>query len=366
MPRLAKLLLSCPDEAVKMNVAESLASITIFRDGCQQAVDHGAVKGVAQYLCATLPDIPTTRELAMCLLHLLRTLAAVTAYAQNGMRDVLGIGLIAKVIAFLGRVPTGEGIAAMDDKDSNETVHQALRLIWHVGNDPRGRKESLKADGVAVITDYLEDGDQKVREAAICALNVISLETQGKKDVLEHSVEKLSHLLHSTEETPYLHETCVQLCRAASELPAFRFAFARYVLSSIWLLQKVYGTTALAAVSPLLAKEEEQATREQAVHVVAHFLRTHPPARGDEIRVPPVAPLERIEQPALYAMEECVDIVENLLLALAFAHEPAMEALGVLLEVEPGHQEIEEFVSNKRKIDLSSQDRAALLEALAQ
>merc|ERR1719326_2017933 len=128
----------------------------------------------------------------------------------------------------------------------------------------------LGADGVRVITAYLEHGDTKVREAAVCALNVISLETEGKKEVLQHSLSGLATLAHSSSETPYLHETCVQLCRCASELPAFRFAFARHVLMSVWLLEKVYGTTALAAVCPLLKPEEDLEVRSQAAQVMAH------------------------------------------------------------------------------------------------
>merc|ERR1719498_2334472 len=152
LPRLSKLLLQCDDEIVKKNVAEALWAMTVFRDGCQQVVDQGTVKAIAQYLCYTLPDMPPTTNLALCLLSLLRTLSAVTMYANNGMRDVLGVGLIGKVIVFLGQI---NGISVLRPADSTETVRQALRFLWHVGNDPEGRKEMLKADGVRVITTYL-------------------------------------------------------------------------------------------------------------------------------------------------------------------------------------------------------------------
>merc|ERR1712228_308594 len=109
-------------------------------------------------------------------------------------------------------------------------------------------------------------------EAAVCALNVIALETDGRKEVLGHSVESLAKLLQSENETPYLHETCVQLCRVASELPAFRFAFARHIIDSIWLLEKIFGTTALAAVNPLLDSSESRMMRTQAANVLWHFL----------------------------------------------------------------------------------------------
>merc|ERR1719409_723837 len=108
-------------------------------------------------------------------------------YASNGMRDVFGITLLGHVIAFLGRVPKG-GIPVVSQEESTETVRNALRFLWHCGNDPVGRKEMLQADGVKVITGYLGHSDMKVREAAVCALNVIALETEGKKDVLQHSL----------------------------------------------------------------------------------------------------------------------------------------------------------------------------------
>ena len=37
-------------------------------------------------------------------------------------------------------------------------------------------------------------------QAAVCALNVISLETEGKKEVLKHSKDGLALLLHSNKE----------------------------------------------------------------------------------------------------------------------------------------------------------------------
>jgi len=295
---------------------------------------------VAQYLCATLPDPPPSAELALCLLHLLYTLAAVTMYARDGMRDLFGIGLVAKVIAFLDHMPKEEGVAVLAPEDSTDTQRQALRLLWHTGNDPRGRSETLKADGVRVITGYLGTSDAKIREAAVCALNVASLETQGKKDVLQHSVESLARLLHSEEETPYLHETCVQLCRCASELPAFRLAFARRVLRSIWLLEKVFGTTALAAVNPLLGGQEPLGTREQAAHVMAHFLQQAKPSEGDKIRVPPVTPLHHIEEPPMFALEECVDILHNLVALLHEVPQPALECLEAITEADKPREEL--------------------------
>lgn len=345
LPRLAKLLLQCDDEIVKKNVAEALWAMTVFRDGCQQVVDQGTVKAIAQYLCYTLPDAPATMNLALCLLSLLRTLAAVTMYANNGMRDVLGVGLIGKVIVFLGQI---NGIPALRAADSTETVRQALRFLWHVGNDPEGRKEMLKADGGKVITSYLDASqDAKVREAAICALNVISLETNGKMEVLKHSTEAFARLLLSNQETAYLHETCVQLCRASSELPSFRFDFARLILREIWLLEKIWGTTALAAVSPLLDPKENAETRTQAAHVIAHFLRCPEPQKGDEIRVPPVFG-QMIREPAMFAMEECVSILPNLCSLLDIAREPALECLNSLTDAAKPRKELVELVAESR------------------
>jgi|Transcript_115592 hypothetical protein len=346
LPRLANLLLQCDDEIVKKNVAEAFCSMTVFRDGCQQVVDQGSVNDIALYLCYTLPDVPATSNLALCLLNLLQTLAAVTMYANGGMRDIWGTGLIGKVIAFLGKL---DGIPALRPADSTETTRQALRMLWHIGNDPTGRKEMLKADGVRVITMYLgSQHDAKVREAAICALNVISLETNGKMEVLKHSTESFARLLHSDQETAYLHETCVQLCRASSELPAFRFAFARHVLKSIWLLEKVFGTTSLSAVSPLLDSKEDLEVRTQAAHVISYFLRSPTPSAGDEIRCPPVCPLSMIYEPAMYAMEECVSIIPNLVSLLDLAREPAVECLEALTDAEKPRKELLELVAESR------------------
>eukprot|EP00933_Yihiella_yeosuensis_P021446 TRINITY_DN16957_c1_g3_i1.p1 TRINITY_DN16957_c1_g3~~TRINITY_DN16957_c1_g3_i1.p1 ORF type:complete len:521 (+),score=87.33 TRINITY_DN16957_c1_g3_i1:167-1729(+) len=347
LPRLVKLLLSCDDELVKLHVAEAMQAITIFRDGCQQVVDQGTVKGITQYLCATLPDLPTTAPLSLCLLNLLQTLGAVTMYARDGMRDIFGTGLIAKVVGFLELMPKDrQSLPAVTPEQSIHTTQQALRLLWHCGNNPKGRVETLQCQGVRVITQYLSHSDAKVREAAVCALNVVSLETKGKQDVLEHSLEEISRIIHSDAETTYLHETCVQLCRCASELAAFRFAFARHVLKSVWLLEKVYGTAALAAISPLLGSKESLETRTQAATVAAHFLQTETPSQGDDIRVPPVCPLSNIDQPSGFAYGECVDILHNLieLHGEASAKTAAQDSLKALLKHEQAAIELKKLL----------------------
>mmetsp|Transcript_126490 Transcript_126490/g.252733 ORF Transcript_126490/g.252733 Transcript_126490/m.252733 type:complete len:541 (-) Transcript_126490:9-1631(-) len=347
MPRLAKLLLSCNDQLVKMHVAEALRSVTQFRDGCQQVVDHETVKAVAQYLCATLPNLPPTVELAQCLLHLLYTLGAVTMYAKDGMRDLFGVGLIAKIVGFLGHLPKDHAQNPLSPEAATDTLRQALRVLWHTGNDPRGRLEAHGADGVRVVTNYLKHTDPKVREAAVCALNVASLETQGKKDVLRYSIGGLGELLHNDKETPYLHETSIQLCRCASELPAFRFSFARLNLRSIWLLEKIYGTPSLAAVSPLLNPRENLETRIEAAKVVRHFLRP-PSIEGDKIRVPPICPLRHIENPPLFAIEECADILSNLAALMQDAPEEALDCFEALVEADKPREELQAFLESGR------------------
>mmetsp|Transcript_57815 Transcript_57815/g.149336 ORF Transcript_57815/g.149336 Transcript_57815/m.149336 type:complete len:512 (-) Transcript_57815:102-1637(-) len=347
LPRLAKLLLSCNDEIVKMNVARAMKAVTIFRDGCQQAVDQGTVHSIAQYLCATLPDLPSSEPLALCLLYLLQTLGAVTMYASGGMRDLFGVNLIERIVGFLAKIPQDGQLPGVSATDSVELARQALRVVWHCGNDPKGRKETLKAEGVQVITGYLDAGDSKVRESAVCALNVASLETQGKKDILQYSPEGLAKLLHRGDnETSYLHETCVQLIRSASELPAFRLAFARLIVGSTWLLEKIYGTTSLAAISPLLRPEEDVEVRAQALQVALHFLSK--PSAGDEIRVPPVCPLENIEEPRNFALEECVDILHNLVSLIDVDRDASMQCLVALCQISRNKEELRSMVQDGR------------------
>lgn len=260
------------------------------------------------------------------------------------MRHLCGIGLIARIVTFLHHIPENNVLPAVTEADSTATVWQALSVLWHCGNDVRGRREMLDADAVRIITLYLNHKDAKVREATVCALNVISIETQGKKEVLSFSVNGLAQLLHSKNETTYLHETCVQLCRCASELPAFRFAFARHILSSTWLLEKIYGVASLSAVSPLLESVEAQAVRTEAAEVVLYFL-SRSPGCGDEIRVPPVAPMENLEDPATFCSEECTSIVCNLLEILEFSKETAFECLRALTKTEKVRAELCELLA---------------------
>eukprot|EP00439_Symbiodinium_sp_Y106_P055914 s1352_g7.t2 len=141
------------------------------------------------------------------------------------------------------------------------------------------------------------------------------------------------------------HETCVQLCRSASELPAFRFAFARHVLTSIWLLEKVYGTAALAAISPLLGPKEDLATRKQACDVALHFLTSSTLAHvGDDIRVPPVCPLGHVEVPTAFAFEECMDILHHLVELCDSAPDSAKVCLKALASRELPKSELSKLL----------------------
>jgi len=361
LPRLAKLLFD-KDELVQMNAARAMQAITVFRDGCQQVVDQDTVRKIAQYLNATLPDIPRTEPLSLCLLYLLQTLAAVTMYANGGMKDLFGVSFIKNLLGFLERVPEDGKLPHAPPTESMETLRQALRVLWHCGNDPRGRKETLQAQGVRVITGYLMTGDPKVREAAVCALNVASLETQGKRDILEHSQEGLATLLNNGDsETPYLHETCVQLVRCASELPAFRFSFARRIVEAKSLLEKIYGTAALAAIGPLLQPKEALATRTKAAEVTVYFLETQ--SEGDRIKVPPVCPTDNGQSSADFALEECIDIFHNL---VSLLHEPtakdvAMRCLEALCRSKRPREELAQLLADSR-VDPPEACRADLQE----
>jgi hypothetical protein len=142
----------------------------------------------------------------------------------------------------------------------------------------------------------------------------------------------------------------VQLCRCASELPAFRFTFAKHVLESIWLLEKVYGVTSIAAVYGLIA-DADPTIRMLAVLATRHFLTKTPPARGDEIRVPPVCPLERIDNPSMFAFEECTGILHNLLYLLGENMQPdaqrvALDCLEVLTTEVKAQQELLEILQS--------------------
>ncbi|OLQ14838.1 hypothetical protein AK812_SmicGene958 [Symbiodinium microadriaticum] len=160
LPRLAKLLLSCDDELVKLHAAEAFQAVTIFRDGCQQVVDQGAVVGVTQYMCGTLPDLPSSPSLALCLLRLLQTMAAVTMYAKDGMRDIFstGFGLIGKVVRFLGWGPELRTVTMYAKDGMRDIFSTGFGLIGKVvrflGWGPELRTvwvDALKNSGVTTL-----------------------------------------------------------------------------------------------------------------------------------------------------------------------------------------------------------------------
>jgi len=97
------------------------------------------------------------------------------------------------------------------------------------------------------------------------------------------------------------------------------------------------------------------------VHATRHFLMTMPPSRGDEIRVPPVCPLERIDNPRMFAIEECTGILHNLLFLLGEgmpqdAQGPAMDCLEMLTSEVKAQQELLEVLeSGERQVAESLQ-----------
>jgi len=148
----------------------------------------------------------------------------------------------------------------------------------------------------------------------------------------------------------------------ASELPAFRFAFARHIVMDVWLLEKVYGTTALSAVSPLLEDREEDEIRTQAAVVMSHFLHKKEPEQGALIRVPPVCPLRHINQPALYAFEECTGVMHNLVSLLNVAPAPALECLDALTDIKAPREKLR-WILDEDRIPLSAEVLSTLVDS---
>merc|ERR1719456_1363139 len=139
---------------------------------------------MSKYLCGVLPELPQSEMLALCLLELLKCLASLVFYAKNGARDLLGCSFVAKLCELMRRLPPGMKIPSVKKAALNmerETTRQGLRLLWAVGNEELGRKEALAAEATPTVTCFLVEKDAKVRETAICVLNVLSLEIAGKK-----------------------------------------------------------------------------------------------------------------------------------------------------------------------------------------
>merc|ERR1711933_613423 len=107
----------------------------------------------------------------------------------------------------------------------------------------------------------------------------------------------------------------------------------------------------LEAVNPLLEPAETSGTRSQAAVVMAHFLQGDPEPEGNKSlrhRIPPICPSDHVDDPARYAMEECVDILHNLVSLLDLVREPAMQCLEVLLGTRKAQDELRELMAEGR------------------
>merc|ERR1711879_727839 len=90
----------------------------------------------------------------------------------------------------------------------------------------------------------------------------------------------------------------------------------------------------------------------QAAQVMAHFLTQPEPAVGDTIRVPPVTPLVHIGIPVMFAIEECVDALHDLLALIPICPDAAYECLDAFTDYEKPRQSLASILEDGRaKID---------------
>mmetsp|Transcript_36275 Transcript_36275/g.79199 ORF Transcript_36275/g.79199 Transcript_36275/m.79199 type:complete len:670 (-) Transcript_36275:84-2093(-) len=344
IPRLAGLLLSSVEEKVKASSAAAFRSITTGRDGCQQLVDQGAVKAVAKYLSSVLPELPQSETLGICLLDLLKALRSVAMYAKFGCRDLVGVGVLGRCVHFLAKLPPGVTIPVVSADISTETTVIALDVLWHTANDPLARHEQLDAKGVDTVTTFLSDPRDGVRAAATRVLSLLATDLQGRVRMTEISVQPLADALQKHCMTcPVNHKVLVQTARAAAEHPPFRLAFTEVVIRETWLLKEIFGLTSIQASFPLLTHENFP-TANSALDCMSFFLKGGSDTPGDEIRVPPVAPLELLESPAEFAFENCVGLMDVLLgLLVNFPveqHDKIFDALSMVAEHDPAWEDL--------------------------
>merc|ERR1719217_841057 len=78
---------------------------------------------------------------------------------------------------------------------------------------------------------------------------------------------------------------------------------------------------------------------------MAYFLKKKEPAQGDLIRVPPVTPLVHIQTPVMFAIEECVDSLHDLLSLLKDSPGPAFECLDAYTDYEKPRRELQDILT---------------------
>merc|ERR1739848_231704 len=124
---------------------------------------------VGSHLLGALPK-PSSATIAACAVGLLSTLRHVTVNANLGVRDLVGQGVLRKIVEFIATNQTS-GIPTVADPAAAEL--DALALLGAVCMDATGRKELLDARAVEVLCEctlMMSEKPVAVHEKALSAL----------------------------------------------------------------------------------------------------------------------------------------------------------------------------------------------------
>jgi CxxC motif-containing protein len=270
--RLSDLLLSSEDEEVQARVADAMACFSTGTDGCQYLVDRGSVHAMGSHLLGALPK-PSSATIAACAVGLLSTLRHVTVNANLGVRDLVGQGVLRKIVEFIATNQTS-GIPTVADPAAAEL--DALALLGAVCMDATGRKELLDAQAVEVLCEstLMSEKPVAVHEKALSALVGLSIEVDGKKRLVP-CVKVLCDFLIKPP-SDQAKDAAWRLCLSAGELPAFRLELsgALVKLDCSETLRAIYGVSVCCEYALLLEKSKSMRFRKQVIEALCTALTT--------------------------------------------------------------------------------------------
>jgi hypothetical protein len=198
---------------------------------------------------------------ALVSLYLISALGNICRYAE-GTDLALAAGIVAKAVDMMknagpsgGEVPVGSPLAGLPAG----TRLQSLNTVWNVGNHLRGKEELIEYGVVPAITGTLADTSRDVRRCAVGALMALSVDENGKCEIMEHSLGQLTRLL--LDEYDSVRNNARITIVHASENRRARFQFVREcvqtwpgsIAQSSELVLRVFGMDAAEPLCELLA-----------------------------------------------------------------------------------------------------------------
>jgi len=229
----------------------ALQNVARFRDGARSIAASESGRLVAQLVEGMLDGNVAGEPSPLVTLRVVTTLADVTQYSP-GVEQALSAGVVPQLMRALALPGQSPALPL-----------KAIVALWNVAQLPKGKKLAIAAGAVATIANVTRFADnsapdyEEVLRCGAGALNALAINEKGKV-AMQHAdvVAALRSLVLGEGVSAEARKNAVSAIYAASEHPDVRRCYIRALVADGDALDTVFGTAAAHFLNDLLVDDD--------------------------------------------------------------------------------------------------------------